>query len=325
MINNKVSVIVPVYNAEKFLDRCLESIINQTYHNLEIIVINDGSSDNSLNICQKYEKNDNRILIIDSVNEGVSAARNKGIKKATGKYLAFVDSDDYIEKNMIESLVKRQRETNADLVVCDFCFEDINGNYDTRNNKTIISMNKDQTIYNVLHPNKIYYGFLWNKLFLNQIFIENNLLFDLDISMREDLLLILDYCKYINYSSYISDNLYHYVNANSKSLSVLKSKDIESIISRIYTQKKVAHRIKTMTNNKRTIRLANSLYILGIYNIINEGYNEQILSEEIADFCYLNSKKEVVFAFFCKEIGMLDRLNGLKGATKFLLRGGKNG
>lgn len=325
MIEDKVSIIVPVYNSEKFLDRCLESIIEQTYSNMEIIVINDGSSDNSLNICHKYKNIDNRVLIINSLNEGVSAARNKGIKKATGKYLAFVDSDDYIEKNMIECLVKRQKETNADLIVCNFCFEDIDGTYDIRNNKIIISMDKEQTIYNVLHPNKIYYGFLWNKLFLNKIFIENNILFNLDISNREDLLFVLDYCKYINFSSYISDGLYHYVNANDHSLSVLKNDEVKSIITGINTNKKILQRIKTLTNNKKTIRLANSLYLLGIFNIINDGYSEQITLDEIAEFCCLNGKKEVVFAFFCKEISISVRLNSIKGAIRFLLRGEKNG
>ena len=112
--NDKVSIIVPVYNAEKYLIRCVDSIINQTYKNLEIILINDGSIDNSLEIMKKYKVIDNRIIIIDKKNEGVSIARNVGIKSSSGKYICFVDSDDYIENNMIQIL------DNGDIDYCSF-------------------------------------------------------------------------------------------------------------------------------------------------------------------------------------------------------------
>ena len=103
----KVSVIIPIYNAEKFLSLCLESIINQTYKNLEIVLVNDGSLDNSIEICRQYAERDNRIKIIDDKNRGVSYARNKGIEKATGQYILFIDSDDIVKKNYIDILVKK--------------------------------------------------------------------------------------------------------------------------------------------------------------------------------------------------------------------------
>ena len=94
---DKISIIVPIYNCEKYLKRCLESIINQTYNNLEIILLNDGSSDNSLKIIKEYKKKDNRIIVIDKKNTGVSDTRNIGIQKASGKYICFCDSDDVLE------------------------------------------------------------------------------------------------------------------------------------------------------------------------------------------------------------------------------------
>ena len=111
-----VSIILPIYNAEKYLERCLESIITQTYANIEIILINDGSTDNSINIIKEYAIKDSRIIIIDKENEGVSVARNIGILKARGKYICFVDADDYIEKSMIEKMKCCIDKENVDLV-----------------------------------------------------------------------------------------------------------------------------------------------------------------------------------------------------------------
>lgn len=114
----KLSVIVPVYNVENYLDKCISSIISQTYKNLEIILVNDGSNDNSLNICNNYSKLDQRIIVIDQKNQGVSAARNAGMNIATGYYLAFVDSDDYIDKNMYKDLIECLEKHDLDIICC---------------------------------------------------------------------------------------------------------------------------------------------------------------------------------------------------------------
>lgn len=119
-MNSKVSVIVPVYNAEKTLDRCLTSLCAQTYKNFEILLINDGSKDSSPEICQKYVEQDSRIVLRTQENAGPSAARNAGIDLASGAYLAFVDSDDYVEPNMIESMVNKADEYDADMVICGY-------------------------------------------------------------------------------------------------------------------------------------------------------------------------------------------------------------
>ena len=97
MNNNLISIIVPVYNVSEYLPRCLDSLINQTYKNIEIILVNDGSTDNSLEICKKYAEKDLRIKVIDKENGGISSARNTGIAEASGEWIGFVDSDDYIE------------------------------------------------------------------------------------------------------------------------------------------------------------------------------------------------------------------------------------
>lgn len=115
----KISIIVPIYNAEEHLDKCVKSILMQTEKNLELILVDDGSDDNSLKICKEYEKRDARVRVIHQDNAGVSAARNQGIDIAEGEYIGFVDSDDWIDANMYERLLEEARKTNAEVVMCD--------------------------------------------------------------------------------------------------------------------------------------------------------------------------------------------------------------
>ena len=117
-MNELLSIIIPVYNVEKYLDRCIKSVLNQTYNNLEIILVDDGSTDKSPEICDKYAKNDTRIKVIHKKNGGVSEARNCGIEIAKGTYLGFVDSDDFIKENMYEFLMSALKRTNSDIATC---------------------------------------------------------------------------------------------------------------------------------------------------------------------------------------------------------------
>ena len=120
LITGLVSVIVPVYNCERYLRRCIESIINQSYKNIEIILIDDGSTDNSGEICNAYALSDNRIRVIHTENSGPSAARNIGIKNSKGEFIFFVDADDFIKNNAINLLVEHYHRTKADIIIGDF-------------------------------------------------------------------------------------------------------------------------------------------------------------------------------------------------------------
>ena len=115
-----VSIIVPIFNVDKYLEKCIKSIINQTYRNLEIILINDGSTDNSYQICKKYSEQDSRIVLIDKQNGGSASAKNYGLKIAKGDYISFVDSDDFVELDMIEYMVNTIKKFNTDIVQCEF-------------------------------------------------------------------------------------------------------------------------------------------------------------------------------------------------------------
>jgi glycosyltransferase involved in cell wall biosynthesis len=119
-MNPQISIVVPVYNAEEFLHRCIDSILNQTFQDFEIILINDGSIDKSGEICDEYAREDNRIKVLHKENARVSAARNDGIKQATGKYLGMVDADDWIETVMYQELFVKAEQFNLDFAMCDF-------------------------------------------------------------------------------------------------------------------------------------------------------------------------------------------------------------
>ena len=119
-INDLISVIVPVYNVEKYLVQCINSILNQTIKNLEIILVDDGSLDNSGKICDEFSKKDDRIVAIHKENNGLSSARNAGLEIANGNYIGFVDSDDWLDEHMYEILLKLIKENNSDISCCDF-------------------------------------------------------------------------------------------------------------------------------------------------------------------------------------------------------------
>ena len=136
-----ISVVVPVYNVEKYIDKCINSIINQTYKNLEIILVDDGSPDNCGKICDEYAKKDNRIKVTHKENGGVSSARNIGIKNATGDWLTFVDADDWIENNFVEQLLKIGNQENAEIVLCGY-------NRVNRNNKCEVNASGDKETFN---------------------------------------------------------------------------------------------------------------------------------------------------------------------------------
>ncbi|HCJ56219.1 MAG TPA: hypothetical protein DHV55_01640, partial [Clostridiaceae bacterium] len=114
-MSSLISIIVPIYNAERYLVGCIESILAQTYKNIQVILVNDGSTDNSLKICNLYKSLDSRVIVIDKLNEGVSATRNLGLQVAKGDYIGFVDSDDHIEKNMYEVLLNKIKRDRSDL------------------------------------------------------------------------------------------------------------------------------------------------------------------------------------------------------------------
>lgn len=219
-MNEKVSIIVPVYMAEKWLERCIESLISQTYENIEIILIDDGSKDRSSIICDEYSKRDNRIKVIHKENEGVSAARNLGISLATGKYLQFVDSDDTLEQTACEILVHTIKKNNSQLVICGL---------NIYKNEVLLRTphlkEKEVRIKESFENYKYIYPVLaspCNKLYKRELFKHK---FDVEILTGEDLLSNLEYIKNIDMISCIENCLYNVNLDNEKSLNRKFNKD----------------------------------------------------------------------------------------------------
>lgn len=162
-----ISVIINVYNGEKFIKKCLDSVINQTYKNIEIIIVNDGSTDNTLSICESYK--DNRIKIINQENMGLSLSRNVGIDNATGEYLFFVDVDDYIELDAIEYLYKLTKENNTMIATCSTM--DIRSyNFEVKPRKEIVRVISGKEMLKNILMSKDRFGTVWNKLIKKELF-----------------------------------------------------------------------------------------------------------------------------------------------------------
>lgn len=166
---NKVSIILPVYNSEFFLDRCIGSILNQTYENFEVIIINDGSTDKSLEIINRWILKDKRIKLINKKNEGVAKARNLGIEIASGEYIAFIDSDDYVSSHMLSTMSKIANEENADLVECSFNFVK-DGEIINSPKFTNEKLNGNKVVLSNFLKRKNTVNAIWNKLYKASLF-----------------------------------------------------------------------------------------------------------------------------------------------------------
>lgn len=242
MIDEKISIIVPVYNVEKYIPTCLDSIINQTHKNLEIICVNDGSTDNSLIILRRYAEADNRVNVINKENEGVSKARNVALEKATGEYILFVDGDDWIELDTVESALQSALQNDADIVMWSYIRE---FNHQSKPKKIfendMLVFQKDE-VKTKLH--RRFVGLLdeelakpenadalspcWMKFYSSRILKDNQIFFrDIrEIGTYEDGLFNLEVFYYVNKVVYIDKYFYHYRKTNSESVTSEYKKDL---------------------------------------------------------------------------------------------------
>ncbi|WP_138205052.1 glycosyltransferase [Haloimpatiens lingqiaonensis] len=216
MSNDCISIIVPVYNVEKYLKACLESLLGQSYHNIEVILVDDGSRDNSPIICDYYAAIDQRVKVIHKENGGASAARNTGIKAAKGKYIMFVDSDDYVDEDFVKSMIECMLEKFVDMVVCGYERVILNKNKVLCRKSITYGLaeykNKDE-LYKDFYPFFDNKGFntLWNKIYHANIIKDNNIRFIENINMAEDFLFNLKYIQYVTSCAFIDKPLYKYV------------------------------------------------------------------------------------------------------------------
>ena len=229
MSNIKVSVIVPVFNVEAYLNESLDSILNQTLNDIEIICINDGSTDNSLNILETYAKKDKRIKIISKKNEGQGVARNVGLDDAQGEYISFVDSDDFIKKDMLEKLYNKAENNNLDLVMCKVSSFD-NETHEVNDNLWYYSLKCfdgfKKEVFNNLDTKKFTDSISvtpYNKLYKRSFIEKNNIRFPDKYIFEDEVFFYNVYLK-AKRISLVDENLYYY-RTNRKGSTVSKSLD----------------------------------------------------------------------------------------------------
>ena len=215
----KISIIVPVYNVEKYIDRCLKSLVNQTLQDIEIIIVNDGSQDKSVEIIEKYLKeNPTKIKYYEKKNGGLSSARNYGIEYATGEYIAFLDSDDYVETNMYEEMYNLAKKENADMVECDFIWEWEFG-------KKIFDKRKEyKTKEDMMKKPRV---IAWNKIYKREILNKYKIRFPEGL-IYEDLEIFLKLLPHLNRISYINKYFIHYTQRED-SITNKQTEKIENI------------------------------------------------------------------------------------------------
>lgn len=239
----KISIIMPVYNGEHYIDYSVKSILNQTLSDFELIIVNDGSTDKTKSICEEFAKADDRIILINQENQGAHHARNNGLKKARGEYYCFFDSDDYIDTRMLEDLYDIITDYNSDLLVCGF---NINTYYtndeyivqkyipSTKDNKIIENISSKEEFRKSAYLNfdrNMFYP-PWNKMYRAKYIIDNNIKFP--ITYRDDFPFVMDVIKDIQNVTYVKKPYYNFIRKRADS-------ETQKYVSNLYTKREEEH------------------------------------------------------------------------------------
>ncbi len=287
-----VSIVVPIYNAGPYLERCIESLINQTIRNIEIILVNDGSTDDSLSVCEAFAKRDERIILIDKKNNGVSEARNDGLRAAKGVYVGFVDPDDWVDLDMYESMSAAAANANAEICLCNYVKE-----------------NKDSTVpvlvkqSGVIEGDRILTEIAANviakpsfrsgetdimgsvcRLLIRRDFLEKeNIWFDKDVAFMEDLLVCIE--AFLKCGRIVIDEgaYYHYLVHDSSAVNAYKANFYEK-------QKKAFDKLQALLVREKQAkalrsRMDNRYIIIALLALANEAHkdNPQTLGQKLAN------------------------------------------
>ncbi len=207
-----VSLIIPVYNAEKYLRRCLDSVVKQDFPDMEVLLLNDGSRDESLKICREYEEKDLRVHVIDKENTGVSDTRNVGMRLAKGKYLQFMDSDDWLAQDAVEAMVQAAEGEDCDFLIADFYR--VNGDHYVEKRHIRRKRVRDRQTFAMemaKRPADFYYGVMWNKLYRRSIIEKYGLSCDTSMNWCEDFLFNLSYIRYADRFLALQKPVYYYM------------------------------------------------------------------------------------------------------------------
>lgn len=260
----KVSIIVPVYNQQAYVKQCLQSLLTQTLQEIEIICINDGSTDDSLSIIEQFARSDKRLLIINQPNQGAGAARNIGISSATGEYIGFVDPDDFVDADYFEQLYNRAKETSAE-ICCSVCRKEITADGCEREVKTPMFKDaekfKKQLVFTAAH--------LWSKIFLRQ-FVQKHHFQNANSNHSQDLAFSIPAILLADTICWVEDTCYYYrvLPTSSSRKNIIKQDCIE--LPQIYNRM-LAHSLSPMQSKVVIEKLKNNaLYYLKRIGFINQ-------------------------------------------------------
>lgn len=296
MTNILISVIIPVFNAEKYLDECIKSILNQSEKNIEIIIIDDGSTDNSYKICLKYQKEDKRIKIFRQENKGVSSARNLGIQNSLGKYLYFMDADDVLNKSMFYDFLNLNVDDDSL-----YAFGWKKYYKDTNINDLEIKRNTLKKLYNlkeiILLDTEIS-SFLFNKIYLRKIILDNHILFDEDIHYCEDMKFNYSYINYVRTLTYNDKKYYYYrMRKNSATGNYVSFKNLS--VFNVFE-----YFIKDNQDNPLIYYNYCFAYIINYYKFRrkfkNYNFNEKIINKkmDVIKSKYISIRKKIKLIFY---------------------------
>lgn len=282
-----ISIIVSVYNVEVYIERCIHSLLCQTYPETEIILIDDGSSDRSGEICDAYACMKDKIYVIHQANKGVSAARNIGLQNVKGTYIIFVDSDDWVLPTYVEELYKLLVENRAEMAMVGIRYQ--NGIYSEKKgyrdrmiNLMSCVMNSGETLDRILDEDK-YLGYVWNKIFVRDIILKNKLEFDINVTIWEDLLFCCQYILHIDKAAFCGKKLYIY---NIRHNSATHSYNFMTENNKLLAIKKVLElcgkESAALADHMKAIYVSSVLHIIsGIF--VNRLYNSRIITEKVCE------------------------------------------
>lgn len=304
MVSGLVSVIIPIYNAENYIERCIESILSQTYKNIELLLINDGSKDNSYSICVNYAKKFQNIIVVSQDNSGPGAARNTGIAHATGEFIIFIDSDDTIDVNHVLDLLKAHNSNNT-LVLCGYkrIYKDCIRNY-SPNNRVLSKSDFKILIHEWLIDPII--GSPCNKLIEAKIIKENNLKFPENIIFAEDFIFSLKLFDCVDTIKSIDNCTYNYYMETPKSLSKVSNVDVKEWWDSekfVYQQIKICLFLRNSDLPKEILcylMLINFIRQIRIEKCISEYFIEDVCNDEEYKQC-LREIKEVPIPLYIEE------------------------
>lgn len=300
--NIKISIIIPIYNAEKTIKRMLDSLQVQTMPDFEVIMVDDGSTDNSSVICDEYAKKDSRFKVIHQINTGVALARKKGIEAACGEYSIHADADDWVEATMLEDLYIKATKDDSEIVICDY-FNTSSEGKSTYRKQNLTSHDPIDVLYQIIQGQC--FGALWNKLIKTELYSKYNILFFKDVNYCEDTLALTQFLRHKEIKvSYLEKAYYHYI-YNPESISrKISLKTYESI--KLYSKLI----LNFLPNDTRFDSFKNSIP-LGIFQA---GFMNNLLSDNEIIMEFSKVKKEAlkqaksirwIIGYYCLNFGFI--------------------